>query len=199
MSALPKRKFTAQEYLALERAAKHKSQLVDGVIYAMAGVSKEHSRILPNFTRAAGNAFNGGPCYPVSGDLKVKVAPTGMYTYPDLIIMCSDMDVEDAHGDVLLNPKILVEVLSPSTERYDRGLKFQHYRNIDSLEEYILISQDRPHIDVFYRDILSDAKRWMIRMFDGLDDTFEFATIQANITMADIYRGIEFPEPETIF
>ncbi len=193
MSAAPKLKLTPQEYLERERLAEFKSEYFNGETFAMAGPRAPHVRINGNFTGALVIAFGDGPCYPLPGDLKVKVDATGLYTYPDMIVMCEEMQLEDDHSDVLLNPKIIVEILSPSTERYDRGRKFKHFQQIASLQEYILVDQDAPHIDRFHR---RDAGTWELKSFDGLASEFAFASIPAAVPMAKIYRGITFPSSE---
>jgi len=126
-------KITPQQYLERERRAEFKSEYFNGEVFAMAGASAAHSKIAANFIAGSDLAFGDGPCYPANTDLKVKVDPSGLYTYPDAIIMCEEMILEDAYGDVLMNPKILVEIISPSTERYDRGQKFKFYRQIPTL------------------------------------------------------------------
>jgi Uma2 family endonuclease len=151
MSQLAEPLYTAEAYLALERAADHKSELVNGRIYAMSGASMQHMRIVRNLVINLGNRLSGGPCEVFSNDLRVKVAPTGMYTYPDVMALCTPPRLEDSHLDTLLNPAVIIEVLSPSTQAYDRGEKFAHYRMIESLREYILVAQDHTRIEQYVR------------------------------------------------
>lgn len=138
MAGASSQKLTPQEYLAIERAADFKSEFFDGKMFAMAGTSKEHAHITVNLTIQFGNALEGRFCEPFSSDLRVKVSANGLYTYPDLTIVCGPVDLEDELADVLLNPTLIIEVLSPGTERYDRGKKFDLYRELDSLKEYVL-------------------------------------------------------------
>jgi Uma2 family endonuclease len=189
MSAALKLKFSPRQYLEMERAAAYKSQYYDGEIFAMAGSSPAHVRINSNFMIESGIIFKSGPCYPLNSDLKVRIPDSTLYTYPDLTILCEPMQFEDEHEDVLLNPKIIVEILSPTTERFDRGKKFERYQRIPSLLEYILVSQDAPHIDRFHR--IPDGL-WQLKSFHGLEAMFEFATIPGAISMADIFNGVEF-------
>ncbi len=191
MSAVPKVLLTPQEYLARERRAEFKSEYYRGEMFAMAGASKEHCRAKDNLARVAGNQLVGGPCELYTSDMRVKVNATGLYTYPDIVIVCDKPQFEDADVDTLLNPRAVVEVLSDSTEKYDRGTKFNHYRRIASLLEYVLVAQDRPLIDRYVRQ---PDGTWVLTEFEGLGTTFEFASVSARVPLAEIYRGVEFPE-----
>ena len=143
---------TLEEYLALERQAEYKSEYIDGQIVAMSGGTKRHSRIKVSLNRLLSTRFLEGPCDLFDVDLRVRVDAT-MYTYPDLSVVCGESEVEDAEeDDVLLNPTAIFEVLSPSTERYDRGEKFRRYQRMPSLREYVLVSQDSRRMEVYSRD-----------------------------------------------
>ena len=126
-------RITSEEYLALERAAEYRSEYFNGEIFAMAGVSHDHIRICMSLTGALYTPFRGGSCRAYQSDLRLKVSPTGLYTYPDIVVVCGSPRFDDEMGDTLLNPTIIIEVLSPSTESYDRGEKFAHYRTIQTL------------------------------------------------------------------
>ena len=193
MSALPKKKLTPQEYLAIERAAEFKSEFFDGEMFAMARTSKEHSRIMVNLTIQFGNSLKGRFCEPFSSDLRVKVSANGLYTYPDLTIVCGPVDVEDEQADVLLNPTLIIEVLSPGTERYDRGKKFDLYREVDSLKEYVLISQDQYRVEQFLR---GNGSEWGYRVAFKEDDIVEFPSVGCSISIKDIYARVAFPPDE---
>ena len=193
MSALPKKKLTPQEYLVIERAADFKSEFFDGEMFAMAGTSKEHSRITVNLTIQFGNALKGRFCEPFSSDLRVKVSANGLYTYPDLTIVCGPVDVEDEQADVLLNPTLIIEVLSPRTERYDRGKKFDLYRELDSLKEYVLVSQDQYRVEQFLR---GNGSEWGYRVACKEDDIVEFPSVGCSISIKDIYARVAFPPDE---
>jgi Uma2 family endonuclease len=191
MSSVLKPLLTPQEYLARERKAVFKSEFYRGEMFAMAGASWEHTLIKDNTARATGNQLEGGPCRVLTSDLRVKVDVSGLYTYPDLIVVCEEPQFEDKLFDTLLNPRVLTEVLSESTEKYDRGTKFKHYRQIPSLQEYVLIAQDEPLAERHVRQPNGD---WLMTEFRGLDKVFAFTSIPVKIALTDIYRGVEFPE-----
>jgi Uma2 family endonuclease len=182
-------RYTPQEYLALERAATEKSEYVNGEIYAMAGTSKRHNRITVNLLRKLSTQLDGRPCEAYIIDIRVKVSETGMYTYPDLTVICGDVQVEDDHEDILLNPTLIVEVLSPSTEAYDRGEKFAHYRKIPSLTDYLLVAQDRIHVEHFVRQ----GNQWLLSEYDDLEAAFDLTAIGCRLTLRDIYDKITWP------
>src|SRR5262245_21149003 len=142
MSLPSKTLYTPAEYLLMERKADYKSEYANGQIIAMAGASVEHNTITANFVRAIGNSFMGRPCRVFSSDMRVKVSATGLYAYPDVAALCGDLQFDDDQRDTLVNPTVLIEVLSPSTEGYDRGDKSAHYRRLESLQEYVLVAHD---------------------------------------------------------
>lgn len=181
---------TPDQYLARERQASFKSEYYRGEVFAMAGASVAHTQIKDNLARKAGNQLENGPCQTFTSDLRVKVSASGLYTYPDMTIVCGQLELEDSHQDTLLNPQIIVEVLSDSTEKYDRGAKFAQYRQIASLREYILVTQNAPLIERFSRQ--ADGK-WMLAIFSDMSAIFELATLPVRIPLAEIYRGVEFP------
>ena len=191
MSALPQKKLSPQDYLAIERAAEFKSEFFDGEMFAMAGTSKEHSTITVNLTGEFHTALRGKVCQPFSSDLRVKVSANGLYTYPDLTIVCGPVDTEDEKADVLLNPTLIIEVLSPGTERYDRGKKFDLYRELDSLKEYVLVSQDQYRVEQFLR---GSGAEWGYRVAFKEDDIVEFPSVGCSIPLKDIYARVVFPQ-----
>ncbi len=191
MSSVPKTTLTPQEYLARERKAEFRSEFYHGEMFAMAGASWEHTLIKDNVAHNARNQLDDGPCRALTSDLRVKVDATGLYTYPDVIIVCEEPQFEDKMFDTLLNPRVLMEVLSDSTEKYDRGAKSGHFRQIPSLQEYVLIAQDQPLVERYVRQ---QDGGWLLTEFRGLEQTFAFTSIPVNIKLADIYRGVEFPE-----
>src|SRR5712692_10164216 len=135
-----KQRVTPEEYLARERDAEHKSEYFDGEIFAMAGGSPQHSAIIFNVNGLLFPQLRGGPCRGFNSDMRVKVSETGLYTYPDLVVLCGEPQFDDEHQDTLLNPTLIVEVLSPTTKAYARGDKFSHYRWLESLQEYLLVA-----------------------------------------------------------
>src|ERR1035438_7323795 len=131
MSSLPHPFITPEEYLEAERKAEHRSEYLDGQLYAMAGATRVHNRITKNMWRRLDDQLEGGPCEAFGLDLKVRVATTGPYFYPDLVVVCGEPQIFDAHQDIVLNPKVVIEILSPSTESYDRGKKFHEYARLE--------------------------------------------------------------------
>jgi Uma2 family endonuclease len=194
MATAGKPHITPQEYLARERLADFRSEYYNGEMFAMSGASWEHTLIKDNVARHAGNQMEGGPCVVLTSDLRVKVDATGLYTYPDVVLVCEEPQFEDDVFDTLLNPRVVVEVLSESTEAYDRGIKFGHYRRVPSIQEFVLIAQDRPLVERFVRQ---PDDTWVLTTFSDLSQTFSFATIPVKIPLAEIYRNVEFPEGAT--
>ncbi len=179
------------EYLKYENAATNKHEYRDGDIVAMAGDSYNHSLIAASFIRALGNALVGKPCRVLDSNLRIGIPRTPLYTYPDLSVICgpAQMDPQDPSGHTATNPRVLVEILSPSTEAYDRGEKFSRYRTLESLEEYVLISQDTPRVEVFHRQ--ADGT-WVFTSISGLDGRVRLASVQAQVSLAEVYAGVEF-------
>ena len=195
MSALPKPTLTAAEYLAIERAAERKSEFFDGEMFAMAGTSKNHARIVMNFSRELSTSLKGRTCEPFASDLRVKVEANGLYTYPDLVVVCGEQRFEDAQLDTLLNPTLIIEVLSDSTERYDRVKKFDNYRSLPTLQEYVLVSQAEPRVEQFLRQ--ADGT-WNLSVTNDPAATVRLTTISCEIALAEIYDRVEFPPAEPI-
>jgi Uma2 family endonuclease len=191
MSAIPKTLLSPDQYLAQERLAKFKSEYYRGEVFAMAGASYAHTLIKDSLARKAGNQLEDGPCRVLTSDIRVKVHATGLYTYPDIVVLCDPPEFEDDHFDTLLNPRIIVEVLSDSTEKYDRGDKFRQFRDIPSLKEYVLVSQNSALIERYVRQTNDD---WLLTTFDNLSATFEFASVPGRIPLSEVYRGVSFQE-----
>ena len=189
MAAHPQPKFTEEQYLALERAADYKSEFVGGFIYAMAGATLEHVAITANVVIALGSQLRGTPCRAFSADLRVRVAPTGMYTYPDVLVLCGEPEFHDGRRDTVTNPTLIVEVLSPSTEAYDRGDKFAHYRTVETLREYVLVSQDRRRVERYLRQ--SDGEEWRYRAVEGVEAELPLESVNAVLRLFDVYDRIE--------
>ncbi len=191
MSTAAKTLLSPREYLERERRAAQRSEFYRGEIFAMSGASWEHTLVKDNLARKAGNQLKAGPCRVVTSDLRVKVDASGLYTYPDIVIVCDAPQFEDEVVDTLLNPRVIVEVLSDSTEKYDRGLMFANYRQLPSLKEYVLVAQDRPLVERYVRQ---DDATWVLTAFADPAQTFAFGSIDVQITLADIYRGVQFRE-----
>jgi Uma2 family endonuclease len=187
MATQPKHLYTPDEYLALERQAAYKSEYVQGEIFAMSGARYVHNRITMNLTLAIGPQLQPGSCELLPSDQRVHVPATGMFTYPDLIVVCGAPQFRDNEFDTLLNPTLLVEVLSPSTEAYDRGKKFANYRALPSLQQYVLIATDRVSVEVFTR--LPEGEWNFIAVTDPTGSV-ELASIHARINVSAVYRGV---------
>lgn len=178
------------EYLTIERAAPTKSEFYDGQMYPMATGPARHSLIATNITGEFGNQLRGKKCVPYNADLRIHVPPTGLFSYPDLSVICGPLQFTDGTNDTVTNPTVLVEVLSPSTEAYDRGQKFLHYRQIPALREYLLVSQHEPLLELFVRQ---DGNQWALREAAGLAAQLEIPSLEITISLAEIYAGVTFP------
>ncbi|MGB2611131.1 MAG: Uma2 family endonuclease [Isosphaeraceae bacterium] len=190
-SAATKIRFTPQEYLALERKSETRNEYYNGEIFAMAGASREHNLTVANLLRDIGNQLEDRPCESYPSDMRVFIEATGLYTYPDVSVVCGEPRFQDREVDTLLNPTVIVEVLSPSTEAYDRGDKFRHYRRIDSLREFVLISQDRMMVERYTRQ----GKDWVLSEMTDPDQVLKLESIGCQIPLDRIYAKIKFPEP----
>ena len=191
MSSVLKSLLTPQEYLAKERKAEYKSEYYRGETFAIERTNWNHAIIKSNLARETGNQLEKTPCFVLTSDMRIKVDATASYWYPDILIVCEKPQFEDDQRDTLLNPRGLVEVLSNSTEKFDRGVKIGHYRQIASLQEYVLIAQNEPLAERYLRQ--TDG-RWLLTEFRGLTQTFALSSIPVEIALSDIYRGVEFPE-----
>ncbi len=185
-------RYTPEEYLARERQSAFKSEYLDGHISAMSGVSRAHSLINSNLARLLGTQLVDRPCEIHVSDMRVKVSARGLYTYPDIAVVCGEGQYEDAHVDTLLNPTVIIEVLSPSTEAYDRGRKFASYQRLPSLREYLLVAQDQARVEHFVRQEVG----WLLTAFDDPAAALAMPTIGCTLPLAEIYRKVSFPAPE---
>ncbi len=190
-----KSRYTISEYLAFERAAHERHEYRDGEILVMSGGSYKHSLILANLIGELRNALKGKPCRALESNLRVRIPRTPLYTYPDASVICGEpqIDPNDEALETVTNPRVLVEVLSPSTEAYDRGEKFTRYRQIETLEEYVLVSQDVPRVELFFRQ--ADGT-WVFTVFSGLGARAKLAGLGIELPLAEIYAGVEWA-PET--
>ena len=186
-----KPRLTPEDYLAIERSAEFKSEYFDGEIFAMAGASRAHNAIVLNVGSEIRQHLKNRSCKAYVNDMRVKVSPTGLYTYPDVVVVCGKEQFEDTHLDTLLNPTLIIEVLSDSTEAYDRGRKFEHYRHLDSLVEYVLIAQQRPHVESYRRQ---PDHQWLLTECSGLDATLRLQSIDCDLALAEIYAKVELSE-----
>jgi Uma2 family endonuclease len=188
-SAKPVQHLTAAEYLQMERAAEVKSEFRDGEVFAMSGGTYAHSIIAANIVRHFGNKLEGSGCATCTSDLRVKIEMADLYTYPDVSVVCGERQFEDGTRDVLLNPSVIVEVLSDSTESYDRGKKFEWYRRIPSLREYLLVSQREPHIDQYIRQASGE---WLLRDYSGLEGRVALPSLGIEVALSEIFANVDF-------
>ena len=185
---------TSDEYLERERSAATKSEYFNGAIYAMAGGSGTHSLLSVRMAALLVAALDDTPCLVFNSDMKVSISEAGLFTYPDASIACSEPRYFDSKRDVLLNPIVIVEVLSQATEAYDRGEKFRHYRTLESLRAYVLVSQWSHHVEVYSRE--AGQSHWSYSDATGLDAVVSIPTINVTLSLAEIYKKIELsPRP----
>jgi Uma2 family endonuclease len=191
MSSAAKAKITVEEYLALERASEMKHEFYDGEVFHKTGGTPAHSLIATNFAAETRAALKDRPCVVYNSDLRVKVNPTGQYTYPDVTIACGQHQFDDEQQDTLINPTVVVEVLSKSTAIYDRGTKSKHYRKIESLQALILIEQESPVVEVYRRQL---EGKWVLTEATTLSDSIAIDPLGIAISLAEIYRNVTFPK-----
>lgn len=182
-------KLTEEQYLAMDRAAEFKSEFFDGEMFAMSGGSMQHARLQRNLTTVISNAVGGGQCEAFGSDFRVRIS-SRMYVYPDISIVCGKPLLADNRQDVLLNPIVIIEVISPSSEKYDRGTKLQQYRTLGSLQEYILVEQGEVRIDQYTRQ---ENNLWTLRDYQSLDEEMTLPSIGVSLSLGRIYDRVEFP------
>ena len=189
MTAKQKTILSPENYLQKERLAEFKSEFHNGEIYAMAGASRNHNQITSNLVVSLGSQLVKLPCSVYSSDMKVRTntVDTSKYSYPDVVLSCDKELFEDDKSDVLLNPQIIIEVLSNSTEAYDRGLKFFHYQLIPSLQEYLLVSQYYCRVEHYQRRA---DKQWVYSEFHSMEDDIPLATLACSLAVSEIYRRV---------
>ncbi len=192
--AIPQKKphVTVEEYLILEREAEDKSGYYNGEIFAMAGASRMHCLISSNAIRELGNRLRGKGCTPYGSDLRIEIPATGLFTYPDVSVICEPSLMSAHDAETATNPTLILEVLSDSTEAYDRGGKFANYRALTSFREYVLVSQKEPLVEVFFRH---DDGTWQLTPITGLGATARLQSLNIELPLAEIYYNVQFPEP----
>ncbi len=188
--------FAPEEYLKFEREADERHEFIDGKIIKMAGESLAHSQINFSLSGIFYNKLLNKPCQGLSPNMKVRTTTKSLFAYPDLVIVCGKPIFHDEKKDVLINPQVIFEVLSPSTERYDRGEKFQYYKNeTPSLTDYLLVSQERILVEQFTKQT---DESWLYRSFDKAEDILRIESIEAEVLLQDIYVRVEFPQAEDL-
>lgn len=194
MSAQPQQRYISeQEYLELERTSEEKHEYYAGEIFLMSGGTQGHSLIACNIIATLHPQLRRRPCRVYNSDMRVKVEQNGLYVYPDITVVCGEPRFDSGRNDTLLNPTIIIEVFSPSTERHDRGRKFQSYRTLDSLQEYVLVAQDEHRIERFTRH---NAHFWVLDEASGLDATMQLTAIECELALADVYEKVELTVEE---
>ena len=178
--------YTAEEYLSLERSASSKSEFHDGQLFAMTGASREHNLITVNIAGELRGQLKTRPCEAYINDMRVKAAEARSYHYPDIVVVCGTPQFEDAQVDTLLNPTLLIEVLSPSTDAYDRGGKFAHYRKIPTVREYLLVTQDQPSIERYLRQ----GDVWILSEAVGLEASVPLESIDCVLSLREVYDKV---------
>lgn len=199
-------RYTEEEYLAFERKADERSEYLDGSIIRMAGESPEHGRISANLVRLVGNRLLGTDCQDFTKDMKVRSGPLprnprntkGLYSYPDLVVVCGKLQFLDEYRDVLINPSVIIEVLSDTTEKFDRKQKFLRYQKyLPILTDYILVSQDEPLIEIFHQDSPNSGS-WRYFFASELESAIRIPSIDCELKLAEVYYRITFPAPEEV-
>jgi len=193
MSALPKRKYISPEdYLTIERDALERHEYFDGEIFQMAGSSNEHNLITSNIIISLGSQLKKRNCRVYPPDMRVHIPKTGLFTYPDVLVVCGKPQfLPDENLDTLTNPILIIEILSPSTEGYDRGAKFDNYRSLESLREYLLVSQDAKKVIRYTKQ--TDGS-WILMDFIGDKTEIELVSIECRLTMDDIYDKVDLEQ-----
>ncbi|MGI9065913.1 MAG: Uma2 family endonuclease [Pyrinomonadaceae bacterium] len=187
MSRQIKSYITPEEYLALERKADYRSEYLHGEIFAMTGASREHNIIATNIVISLGNQLKGRPCELYVNEMRVKVDAVGLYTYPDVAVVCGEPELEDKYVDTLLNPTVLIEILSKSTERYDRIAKSDYYRRLPSLAEYLLVAQEQYRVEQYNRQ--SDG-HWLLTETQSLEGVVDLQSINCSLALRDVYDKV---------
>lgn len=190
MSTVPIPFYTPEQYLERERAAQTRSQYYRGEIFAMAGASREQNLLVANLLRSIGNELIDRPCELYPSDMRVKVQDSGLYTYPDAVIVCGEPKFEDEHIDTLLNPLVLIEVLSESTESYDRGAKAAQYRKLPTLRELVLVSSMGVQVEHYHRRDADD--QWAFWETTDRSASLSLASVGVTVPLEEIYRRVEF-------
>jgi Uma2 family endonuclease len=193
MSIATQRKYTVEEYLEREERSETKHEFYQGEIFAMTGASFRRVKITQNLARSLGNRLDGKPCQPLGNEMRLSVNSIGLYTYPDFSIVCGEPMFDARNPNTLTNPTLLIEILSPSTERYDRTTKFGFYRQIPTLREYVLVSQHEARIEIFRRD----QEDWKFSDAVGLEATISLASVDCVLPLAEVYKGVELDPPSS--
>ena len=188
MSTQPKHLLTPEEYLEIERKAEFKSEYFNGEMFARAGAGESHNLLVGNLYTLLRTQLRPRGCRIYTNDMRVRVSETGIYTYPDVVVVCTEPEFLDQKRDTLLNPAVVFEVISPSTEAYDRGQKFEYYKRIGSLRSYLLIASTRLSVEHRYRH---NQGPWTLDLWTEAGQKFDLPSINATLDLSEIYEGVE--------
>lgn len=188
MQARPEPRISPAEYLEWERKQETRNEYVNGEIFAMTGASRVHNLVCMNLGSALHAQLRGKPCEVYMNDMRVKVQETGAYTYPDIVAACGEPRFEDDQVDTLLDPVLIAEVLSESTERYDRGAKFAHYRGIDAFQEYLLVAQTEMRVEHYRR---REGGSWLFQEYRDPEDRIEVESLGCELRLGDLYERVD--------
>ncbi|HEX8353350.1 MAG TPA: Uma2 family endonuclease [Pyrinomonadaceae bacterium] len=180
---------TPEEYLAAERLSETRGEYLDGGVYPMTGGSINHIRIVSNLTTELNIQLRDRDCDVLPTEMKVRLQESRKFFYPDICVVCSAPQFHDDRRDIITNPEVVVEILSPSTEAFDRGAKFQAYQTIESLKEYLLVAQDKPFIEQFVR---GEGGRWTYAAAAGLEGSLTLPSVECTLNLAAVYKRVEF-------
>ena len=189
MSTLTVTHVTPEEYLAAERLSETRSEYLDGGVFPMTGGSLNHNQITVNLVLELGTQLRTRPCRVLGMDLKVRMPDSRKFFYPNMVVVCGDLQFHDDRKDIILNPGLVIEVLSPSTEAFDRGAKFQAYRTLESLNEYLLVSQEAPLIEQYVR---GDDEKWTLTTASGLESSLTLPSIECTLGLNAVYDKVDF-------
>jgi Uma2 family endonuclease len=193
MAANPERRYTLEEYLELDRTSEERLEFWDGEVFCMSGGSRSHDQIIINCIVKLSARLGASKCRVFSADMRIKVPSAPPYRYGDLSALCGEAEFEEVSGvDTLVNPELIVEVLSPSTEAYDRGDKFTHYKSIPTLREYLLVSQHRPHVTHLFKQ---DDGKWIHSEANDLESSIRLQSLDCELPLSEIYRDVAFDPP----
>jgi len=196
MSAIPKHKMTMEEYIEFDQNNEGRWEYFDGEVIDMAGGTLNHNQIASNISRVLGNKLEEKGCRALPGDMRLKVPKALPYRYPDVVVACGEPIIETIQGqEMLVNPLLIVEVLSASTKAYDFDFKFTAYQSIESFQEYLLVAQDRPRVTQYVRQ---PDGQWVRRDIEGMESVVKFATVDCELTFSEIYRLVKFPPAESV-
>ena len=185
---------TPEQYLEIERKAEFKSEYYQGEMFAMGGARWTHNRLVANLIASLHQQLRSGPCQTLPSDMRVQVNATGQYTYPDVIVVCGEPQFLDETRDTLLNPSLIVEVLSPSTEARDRGRKFEYYCSVESVSEYLLVSSERVRAELYTRQ---PEGRWLLTAVNRMEDSLDLQSVGVHLALADLYEKVDLPAAPT--